>query len=292
MVEKVSWHPPDAPLRLASHFERTLRRRRKIGFCPPTARWLRVAMLGLSARPSAAPLSSHGKVPRLGERVQEPTTTACGPKPPFVQALSCKRGCHNSLARGLFDQDEVVCQAVVWTWRQPWRQCLLGSLRGDLCVQFVEDYLAERAEILRYHHEGSGAADHVVAVIGIKATRRIGVRGIPRPLFGQDDETVDGDPFGKRLVTRVDDGAADILGAVTRYVDSVAVGVERCTVELRHGKIDAAADRGSVAEGARCLDDLGGKIPGGGLVANDGPVDDDLLLTGARPFHEADRDLA
>src|SRR5262252_11113603 len=79
MVEKVSWHPPDAPLRLASHFERTLRRRRKIGFCPPTARWLRVAMLGLSAQPSAAPLSSYLKVPRLGERVQEPTTTACGP---------------------------------------------------------------------------------------------------------------------------------------------------------------------------------------------------------------------
>jgi hypothetical protein len=37
-------------------------------------------------------------------------------------------------------------------------------------VQFVEDCLAGRAEILCHHHEGSGAADHVVAVIGIKAT--------------------------------------------------------------------------------------------------------------------------
>src|SRR5215813_10465518 len=78
MAEKISWHPPDAALRPASHFECALRRRRKIGFCPPTARWLRVAMLGLSARPSAAPLSSYRKVPRSGERVQEPTTTLPG----------------------------------------------------------------------------------------------------------------------------------------------------------------------------------------------------------------------
>src|SRR5215831_2277654 len=73
MAEKISWHPPDAALRPASQFECALRRRRKIGFCPPTARRLRVAMLGLSARPSAAPLSTYRKVPRLGERVQEPT---------------------------------------------------------------------------------------------------------------------------------------------------------------------------------------------------------------------------
>ena len=161
----------------------------------------------------------------------------------------------------------------------------LGSLRGGLGVQFAEDCLPERVEILCHRHEGSGAADHVVAVIGIKATRRIGVRG-------QDDETVDGDPFGKRLVARVGDGAAIILGAVIRYVDGVAVGVERRAVELRHGKIDATADRGSARKGARRVDDLGGKILGGGLIANDGSVDDDLLLPVARPFHEADRDLA
>jgi hypothetical protein len=59
-----------------------------------------------------------------------------------------------------------------------------------------------------------------------------------------------------------------------------------------HGKIDGVADRGSVPEGARRLDNLGGKILGGGLVANDGPVGDDLLLADARPFHEAEGDLA
>src|SRR5215813_12768275 len=163
--------------------------------------------------------------------------------------------------------------------------------RGDLGAQFVVDCLAERAEILRHHHEGSGAANHVVAVIGIKATRRIGVK-VRYPLFAQDDETVNGDPFGNRLVTGVGDGAPFIVDAVTRYVDGVAVGVERRAGELRQGKIDSAADRGSVPEGAWCLDDLCGKILGSGLVANDGPVDDDLLLLGARPFHECDRDLA
>jgi hypothetical protein len=55
---------------------------------------------------------------------------------------------------------------------------------------------------------------------------------------------------------------------------------------LRPGKIDAALDRGSVPEGPRRLDDLGGKILGGGLVANAGPVDDDLLLAEARLFHK------
>jgi hypothetical protein len=55
---------------------RTMKRRRQArGRKPPRPH----AMLGLSARPSAAPLSSYRKVPRLGERVQEPTTTACDP---------------------------------------------------------------------------------------------------------------------------------------------------------------------------------------------------------------------
>jgi hypothetical protein len=41
------------------------------------------------------------------------------------------------------------------------------------------------------------------------------------------------------------------VGAVTRYVDGVALGVEWRAGELRHGKIDGAADRGSIPEGAR-----------------------------------------
>jgi hypothetical protein len=48
--------------------------------------------------------------------------------------------------------------------------------------------------------------------------------------------------------------------------------------------------RSAKARGAP--DDPGGKILGGGLVVNHGPVDDDLQLHDARPFHEADRDLA
>jgi hypothetical protein len=109
--------------------------------------------------------------------------------------------------------------------------------RGDLGAQFVEDCLAERAEILRHHHKGSRATDHVVAVIGIKATRRIGVEVL---LFAHDDETVDGDPFGKRLVARFSDSAAGILDAVAGYVDGVAVGLEGRAGKLRYGEVYAA----------------------------------------------------
>src|SRR5215470_18819217 len=113
MAEKISWHPPDAALRPASHFECALRRRRKTGFCPPTARWLRVAMLGLSARPSAAPLSSYRKVPRSGERVQEPTTTGLWPNsstwvlPQVVRYLRhTGRGAQGSSRRSESTSDE------------------------------------------------------------------------------------------------------------------------------------------------------------------------------------------
>jgi hypothetical protein len=68
-----------------------------------------------------------------------------------------------------------------------------------------------------------------------------------------------------------------VLDAVIGYVDGVAIGVERGAGELRHGRIDAAADRGSVRGGAWWLEDLRGKILGGGLVANHRPVDDGLV---------------
>ena len=63
------------------------------------------------------------------------------------------------------------------------------------------------------------------------------------PLFAQDDETVNGDPFGNRLVTGVGDGAPFIVDAVTRYVDGVAVGVEsnrleESTMKLVHDAMD------------------------------------------------------
>jgi hypothetical protein len=60
---------------------------------------------------------------------------------------------------------------------------------------------------------------------------------------------------------------------------------------LRHGEIDPAANRSPIREGTGRFDHLGGKILRGGLVMDDGPVDDDLLGPDARPFNKADADL-
>jgi hypothetical protein len=61
---------------------------------------------------------------------------------------------------------------------------------------------------------------------------------------------------------------------------------------LRYGEIDAATNRSPIREGTGRFDHLGRKILRGGLVMDDGPVDDDLLRPDARPFNEADADLA
>src|SRR5262249_40183398 len=102
----------------------------------------------------------------------------------------------------------------------------------------------------------------------------------PLPVAWAERTIAEGGPACSREAVS---GAAIIVDVVTGYVGGVAVGVERRAGALRHGKIDPAADRGSVPEGTRRLHDLGGKILGGTLVVNDGPVDDDLLLPYARP---------
>src|ERR1700722_10673303 len=137
---------------------------------------------------------------------------------------------------------------------------MLGkTIGGNLGDQLVEDGLPERLEVLGHQHEGAGAAGHVVAIIVVQPSRRVGVIGIPRHrALAQNDEAVDGHALLERLVAGVGDVAAGIVGAVAGNVDGVAVGVERCAGELSHREVDAAADRGAVGEGARRLDDLGG----------------------------------
>src|SRR5215831_19303362 len=79
MAEEISWHPPDAALRPASHFECTLRRRRKIGFCPRRHAGCALQCSDFRHRPAQplyqATLKCHGR------REGAPTTTACGPEP-------------------------------------------------------------------------------------------------------------------------------------------------------------------------------------------------------------------
>ena len=72
---------------------------------------------------------------------------------------------------------------------------------------------------------------------------RIGVLGIPRTRrVGEDDEAVDGDALGDRLVARRGDVAPGIVGAVAGDVDGPAPPLEGRPLELRDRKIDAGAD--------------------------------------------------
>src|SRR5262249_18395589 len=100
--------------------------------------------------------------------------------------------------------------------KPPWGSAQGGVLRflrvldaGDFGDQLVQDRLAEGVEILCYHYERTGAADHVVAVIVVETAGRIGVIGVPRHRpFAQDDEAIDGHAPGQRSVARVGDIAA------------------------------------------------------------------------------------
>jgi len=162
-----------------------------------------------------------------------------------------------------------------------------------LCNELVEDRLPERVEVLGDHDEGPRAANHVVPVIIIEASRRIGVVGAEiRRILGQNDEAINGYAFGKSFVTRNSDVAAGIIVSIPRNVDRAACGVIWRAGELRYGEIDATTNRSPIREGTGRFDHLGRKILRRDLVMDDGPVDDDLLRPDARPFNEADADLA
>jgi hypothetical protein len=118
----------------------------------------------------------------------------------------------------------------------------------DLCNELVEDRLPERVEVLGDHDEGPRAANHVVSVVIIEASRRIGVVGAEiRRILGQNDEAIDGHAFGKSFVTRNSDVAAGIIVSIPRNVDGAACGVVWRAGELRYGEIDAATNRQALA---------------------------------------------
>ena len=119
-----------------------------------------------------------------------------------------------------------------------------------LCNELVEDRLPERVEVLGDHDEGPRAANHVVPVIIIEASRRIGVVGAEiRRILGQNDEAINGFAFGKSFVTRNSDVAAGIIVSIPRNVDRAACGVIWRAGELRYGEIDATTNRSPIREG-------------------------------------------
>ena len=115
----------------------------------------------------------------------------------------------------------------------PLRRCI-----GDFGNKLLDEGLAERIEVPCLQHECAGAAHDVLAVIISKAARWIGVLWIPgqRPL-AQDRQPVDGQAERQRLVARMVDLAAGIVGAIAGDVDGTALSGKRGVGELRDGEI-------------------------------------------------------
>ena len=108
--------------------------------------------------------------------------------------------------------------------QRPTRRLDLRHL-GD---HFFDDRFAERIEMPRHQHECAGAADDIVAIVIFQPARRIGVVGISgERRFAEDNQAVDGNALGQRLVARQRRLAAGIVGAVTGDIDGAAGGFER-----------------------------------------------------------------
>ena len=98
---------------------------------------------------------------------------------------------------------------------------------GDLGDQLLGQRPAERFVAFGDDGEGPEAADDVVLEVFLQAARRIGVLGAER--FGkrrQDDQGVDGDALGQRLVAGIGDRPAGIVVAVARDVDDAPLRLE------------------------------------------------------------------
>ena len=159
-------------------------------------------------------------------------------------------------------------------------------------ISFFTMELAERAEVLRHHHERARAADDVVAVVFLEAAGRIGVLGDARVLqLGQDRDPVDHDALGDRLIAGRLHVATRIVGAVARHVDGMPLGLVRRAGDLGGREGDAAADRGAVVERARGFINQVAEMARRIGAVDDAPIDHQLLLAGARPIDEADGDL-
>src|SRR6266700_6843897 len=103
-------------------------------------------------------------------------------------------------------------------------------IAGDLGNHLLHDGAAEGLEILRHDDEGPGAPNDVVAIVFLQSAGRIDMLDIPdewNPRVAENRQAVDRDALRDRLVAGELHVAAGIVGAVARYVDGAALGLER-----------------------------------------------------------------
>src|SRR5262245_26402992 len=121
-------------------------------------------------------------------------------------------------------------------WRNTLPQVGVAELLRlrNLGDQLLDQGVAKRLVILSNHDEGAGPANHVVTVVAFEIRRR---------WLAQDHQPVDGDARGHGVVARKPDIAAGIVDSVAGHVDGTVPFVG-CALELTHGEVDPATDRG------------------------------------------------
>src|SRR6266849_9078275 len=103
--------------------------------------------------------------------------------------------------------------------------------------------------------KGSETADDVVLKVFFQAARRMRVLRAERfRQRRQDDQAIDGDALADGLVAGVGDRSAGIVVAVTGDVDDPPLRPEGRALELAHGEVDGAGDRGAPGERSWRLD--------------------------------------
>src|SRR5258708_1339765 len=121
--------------------------------------------------------------------------------------------------------------------------------RSDLGNKLLHHGATERIVILPNHYERAGAADDVVTVAFLDASRGLGVSPIwARFDFGQAQKAVNKNAFPNCLTTQKLRHRTSIFGAIAGRINGVGFGVERRCGEPSRRKIDGGTNRGAVVE--------------------------------------------
>ena len=107
----------------------------------------------------------------------------------------------------------------------------------------------------------------------------------------QNHYAVDDDAFGNRLITEKLDIATGVIGAIARHIDGMSFGFERRSGDLGGREVDGGTDGSAIEERSRGFDDQISEAGRSSRAIEDAPIDYELLLEGAGPIDEADRNL-
>src|SRR5713101_6389620 len=126
--------------------------------------------------------------------------------------------------------------------------------------------------------KGSETADDVVLKVFFQAARRMRVLRAERfRQRRQDDQAIDDDALADGVVAGVGDRSAGIVVAITGDIDDAPLRLEGRALELVHGEVDGAADRGAPGERSWRLDQPVTEAARSRAVPYQCPLDHDIV---------------